>query len=385
MTTPQQLEWWRRFTGLPLHEAEGAPTEPNATGEGTRVSSTPAPLNKDISSAKQLPRPMPPDCEILRGVVPGPDNFVLCKLHGHIVDLDTKQIVAETLKDFEAAHPEYRPLPMPMLPDCSPEHGHVPGPENHLLCHTHGHIVDIATRQVIAWSVKDYIRRYPRRPAAHAPAPPPAPAPPGPAPTEAPIPDPPGEPDEPVPGGDESRSMETRLREKANGVSMLIGEFESKQDKAREALRVYPNSLSGVNVPPCLNEALVAGGLLDKVEAPAHAFREAVGKYLANDDKKLLPEIAKASQGLLDAVKQFSDAMEKLYFCLLTPPPREPRPAPGDPDFSDWMDRQESADSFRRGLETQFNIELKPIQDLGIELAGDLDVLHHLTGLLMDA
>jgi hypothetical protein len=368
------------FGGAPA-DGQGAATEPNVTGEGTGVPETPMPLNEDASTARQLPRPMVPDCDILRGVVPGPDNFVLCKMHGHIVDLDTKQIVAETLKDFEADHPEYRPLPMPMLADCSPERGKVPGPANHLLCRTHGHVVDIATRQVIAWSVNDYIRRHPHSQAAHAAAPQTG------ASTVPPKPDPAGEPDEPT-AGDDTRTVETQLRDKANGVSILIGEFESKQDKSREALDVYPNSLNEGNVLPCLGEALAARALLAKVEAPIHAFREAAGKYVAGGDRKELGALAKASQDLLDAINQFAQAMKGLYFCLMTPPPLETGPAPDGEDPLDWQERQlktyEDADRLRGGMEVQFKRELKPLWDLGAEIAGDLDVLHYTTQLLAD-
>jgi hypothetical protein len=377
---PAKYQSASRAGGAPA-DGHDAATEPNAIGNGTRVPETPVPLNEDASPARQLPRPMPPDCEILRGVVPGPDNFVLCKLHGHIVDLDTKQIVAETLKDFEADHPEYRALPMPMLADCSPERGKVPGPANHLLCRTHGHVVDIATKQVIAWSVNDYIRRHPRSQPAHAAAPRTGPSP------EPPKPDPAGAPDEPTPG-DDSRPVEAQLRDKANGVSILIGEFESKQDKTREGLDVYPNSLNEGNALPCLGEALAARALLAKVEAPIHAFREAAGKYVAGGDQKELGELAKASQDLLDALNQFAQAMERLYFCLMTPPPLETGPAPDGEDPTDWTERQlktyEDADRLRGGMQAQFKLELKPLWDLGAEIAGELDVLHYMTQLLAD-
>jgi hypothetical protein len=362
-------------------DGQGAATEPKATGKGTGVPDTPVPLDEDASPAKQVPRPMLPDCEILRGVVPGPDNFVLCKMHGHIVDLDTKQIVAETLKDFEAEHPEYRSLPMPMLADCVPERGKVPGPANHLLCRTHGHVLDIGTRQVIACSVNDYIKRHSRSQAAHGAAPPTGTS------TGPPKPDPAVEPDEPT-AGDDSRTVETQLRDKANGVSILIGEFESKLGKSREALDVYPNSLQEGNALPCFGEGLAARALLAKVEAPIHAFREAAGKYVAGGDKKELGEIAKASQDLLGAVDQFSQAMEKLYLCLATPPPLEFEPAPDGEDELDWKERQlknsEDADRLRRGMHVQFNRELKPLWDLGVEIAGDLDDLHYMTELLAD-
>jgi len=47
-------------------------------------------------------------------------------------------------------------LPAPMKPDCKIVRGQVPGPVNHVLCATHGHVVDIASHMIIARSVDDY-------------------------------------------------------------------------------------------------------------------------------------------------------------------------------------------------------------------------------------
>jgi hypothetical protein len=47
-------------------------------------------------------------------------------------------------------------LPHAMVPDCRLEHGKVKGPKNHLLCSTHGHVVDTDKKQVIARSIPDY-------------------------------------------------------------------------------------------------------------------------------------------------------------------------------------------------------------------------------------
>jgi hypothetical protein len=80
--------------------------------------------------------------------------------------------------------------------------------------------------------------------------------------------------------------------------------------------------------------------------------------------------------------------MEKLYLCLATPPPLEFEPAPDGEDELDWKERQlknsEDADRLRRGMHVQFNRELKPLWDLGVEIAGDLDDLHYMTELLAD-
>jgi hypothetical protein len=44
----------------------------------------------------------------------------------------------------------------PMLPDCKPVKGKVPGPAQHLLCATHGHILDIKEKKIIAISLEQY-------------------------------------------------------------------------------------------------------------------------------------------------------------------------------------------------------------------------------------
>jgi hypothetical protein len=47
----------------------------------------------------------------------------------------------------------------PMQPDCKPVHGKVPGPPEHLLCQTHGHILDVNSGQIIAASLGEYKNR----------------------------------------------------------------------------------------------------------------------------------------------------------------------------------------------------------------------------------
>jgi hypothetical protein len=44
----------------------------------------------------------------------------------------------------------------PMLPDCKPIKGKVPGPAHHLLCATHGHVLDVKERKIIALSLEQY-------------------------------------------------------------------------------------------------------------------------------------------------------------------------------------------------------------------------------------
>ena len=49
-----------------------------------------------------LPQRIAPDCEIVRGKVPGPKNFVLCKTHGHVMDTNLNMVIAHTVDEFKA-------------------------------------------------------------------------------------------------------------------------------------------------------------------------------------------------------------------------------------------------------------------------------------------
>jgi hypothetical protein len=48
----------------------------------------------------------------------------------------------------------------PMGQDCKPVRGKCPGPANHVLCGTHGHVLDTAIGMIIANSVDDYVKIY---------------------------------------------------------------------------------------------------------------------------------------------------------------------------------------------------------------------------------
>ena len=49
-----------------------------------------------------------------------------------------------------------KPVPRPIESDCKPTKGYVPGPSGHLLCSTHGHVVDTRSKMIIANSVAEY-------------------------------------------------------------------------------------------------------------------------------------------------------------------------------------------------------------------------------------
>jgi hypothetical protein len=59
----------------------------------------------------------------------------------------------------QSAAPALSGSPQQMQADCKVVRNRVPGPENHLLCVTHGHIVDTQSRTIIALDLKDYLNR----------------------------------------------------------------------------------------------------------------------------------------------------------------------------------------------------------------------------------
>jgi hypothetical protein len=64
------------------------------------------------------------------------------------IDVGALAGVAKTIVQF--------PPGSAMLPDCKPVKGKVPGPAHHLLCETHGHVVDIKQKKIIATSLDEY-------------------------------------------------------------------------------------------------------------------------------------------------------------------------------------------------------------------------------------
>jgi hypothetical protein len=91
--------------------------------------------------------------ESVQGLAGGNDspNGVVMKAHRmSLQSLSVQSKEVERLEWLKAT------LPQPMAPDCEVVHGKVPGPKNHVLCKTHGHVVDSLTQMVIAHSVEEY-------------------------------------------------------------------------------------------------------------------------------------------------------------------------------------------------------------------------------------
>jgi hypothetical protein len=78
---------------------------------------------------------------------------------------EDSRVKAESKEEYskKATQRRLRKVPLgvnPMLPDCKIVRGKVPGPANHVLCCTHGHVVDLNTRTLIAASVEHYRELY---------------------------------------------------------------------------------------------------------------------------------------------------------------------------------------------------------------------------------
>ncbi len=81
-------------------------------------------IGVDVPIHPQAPAPaaagaMQPDCEIVRGKVPGPKHHVLCATHGHILDEKAATIIAADLEEYK------RKFPAPPRPHPAPAH-HAP-------------------------------------------------------------------------------------------------------------------------------------------------------------------------------------------------------------------------------------------------------------------
>jgi hypothetical protein len=66
---------------------------------------------------------------------------------------------ADAVKTKALGDQSGKPVPRPMEADCKPVHGYVPGPNNYLLCATHGHVVDTDQQTIIASSVAAYLKQ----------------------------------------------------------------------------------------------------------------------------------------------------------------------------------------------------------------------------------
>ncbi len=51
----------------------------------------------------KLPHATVPDCVIVHGKLKGPKNHVLCSTHGHVIDSNQNMVIAHSIPEYEAA------------------------------------------------------------------------------------------------------------------------------------------------------------------------------------------------------------------------------------------------------------------------------------------
>jgi len=111
-----------------------------------------------IDPNADLPADMLPDCKPEPGKIAGPPEHQLCKTHGHVVNIQSKQIIAHDVADYDKRHP----VPRPMESDCKPDPGKLPGAPDHIvMCKPHGHVLDTKAKQIIANSGVLYLKAHP--------------------------------------------------------------------------------------------------------------------------------------------------------------------------------------------------------------------------------
>jgi hypothetical protein len=196
--TDAHHDWVTAFTGIdsraPVDSGNaqsrgGARASSGARGAPTRDSSA---TRGDASEGPKVGEPMAADCKTVRGMVDGPPEHMLCSTHGHVVDTKKKIVIADSVADYDAMFNDGREA----LPDCKPVPGKLPNaPPNYQLCETHGHVLDVSFNPMrIAANTPSMLGRK-QVPGGHAP---PTPTPPPPAPTP-PAPTPPDPPPQPGP------------------------------------------------------------------------------------------------------------------------------------------------------------------------------------------
>jgi hypothetical protein len=188
---------------------------------------------------------------------------------------------------------------MDMLPDCAAEKGKLQGPANHLLCSTHGHVLDIKAKKVIAYSPADYRKRF--------------------APKKAPA-------EKEKPPVDEKGEQE-KLRNILSGAALFINELQSRKaefDKEMEVLaHLCPDAVSGAR--QAMTDAI----------ASLRAHNMTAGEWISRSDLWVPGDIPSKSQAARNALTTYSSAMDKLRKCVDNPPPLPPAAPPLGPTSPD--------------------------------------------------
>ncbi|HWK85235.1 MAG TPA: hypothetical protein VNS61_16025, partial [Caldimonas sp.] len=96
-------------------------------------------------------------CKLVPNQVDGPKNYVLCSVHGHVVDSDASTVVAASIDEYHKIYWIGRPIT-----DCQPDPGKLPhAPKTIVVCKKHGEVFDTAKRIVLANTRTMYLRAHP--------------------------------------------------------------------------------------------------------------------------------------------------------------------------------------------------------------------------------
>jgi hypothetical protein len=96
-------------------------------------------------------------CKLVLNQVDGPQNHVLCSVHGHVVDPGAGTEVAASIDEYHKIYWIGRPIA-----DCQPDPGKLPhAPKNIVVCRKHGEVYDTDKRVVLANTRTMYLRAHP--------------------------------------------------------------------------------------------------------------------------------------------------------------------------------------------------------------------------------
>lgn len=262
-------------------------------------------------------QPMPPDCKLQPNMVDGPANHMLCTAHGHVVDTVAKVIIADSVADYDAMFP----VPRPQAADCAPEPGKMPhAPGNIQLCAKHGHVLDIKTKQIVANTPSMFGRKQvpgghaPPQPAPPDPPPHPQPQPPNPQPDPPnPPPDPPPHPGPPDPPPDPQPdppspfpkglfAHEITAKQLAD-MDNLLTQFGQLVDQATFDAEQLPKDIKQRGIDDSNMEAVA-----QKLQAGVKSVDQEALKTLRNA-KAIVDE---AGDGASEVIIEFNDAQARI-------------------------------------------------------------------------
>ncbi len=120
MLSKEQHQWTQTFIGVRFEPHAGGQAESGAGHRGQRRHEAADQGHGAAASGADGLGPMLPDCKVVHGRVPGPRHHVLCTTHGHVVDEQKRMIIAPTLAEYIARNG----------PAAAPAH-HAQGPASH--------------------------------------------------------------------------------------------------------------------------------------------------------------------------------------------------------------------------------------------------------------